>query len=653
MDPQFVSIPGGDAWLGEFERELSAIRSEMFAVEEQFFSKWSDSPEHRRASARNLLHYLALRRRDLRVLQSHLAAVGLSSLGRAESQVLPTIEAVLKIVQRLASKDGTTNMTPVNLPLSSSNGRTLLESNTRALLGEAPARRDVRIMVTLPSEAADDYTIVRDLLASGMDCARINAAHDDQDAWERMVRHIERARAEVGRPCRILVDLAGPKLRTGPIQPGPPVLRWRPRRDAYGRVASPARLWLTATEHPSVAPEPADATLTVPADWIRILQAGDVIKLFDARDSMRALKVVASRSGGIWAESEQTAYVVPGTMLYLIRGTSAASAAPPVFYGTQIGPLPSVPEVLQLAQGDTLVLTRSQMPGVAAVVDHRGKALEPARMSVTLPEIFDDVQPGESIWFDDGKIGGVIRTVSDERIEVTITHTKPGGARLGADKGINLPDSQLRLPPLTPKDIADLTFIARRADLVGYSFVRSEGDVHALQARLAALGRDMGIVLKIETRRAFEQLPELLLAAMRSPSSGVMIARGDLAIECGYERLAEVQEEILWLAEASHTPVIWATQVLETLTKNGIPSRAEITDAAMGERAECVMLNKGPYVVEAVRALDNILVRMQAHQRKKSAMLRHLELADRFLSESPEFVADAAAHVACAEGAAP
>ena len=138
-------------------------------------------------------------------------------------------------------------------------------------------------------------------------------------------------------------------------------------------------------------------------------------------------------------------------------------------------------------------------------------------------------------------------------------------------------------------------------------------------------------MLKIETRKAFEELPSLLLAAMSSPSAGVMIARGDLAIECGYERLAEVQEEILWMAEASHTPVIWATQVLDNLAKTGIPSRAEITDAAMSARAECVMLNKGPYIVDAVRVLDDILTRMQTHQHKKTSMLRDLRVAERFL----------------------
>lgn len=150
-------------------------------------------------------------------------------------------------------------------------------------------------------------------------------------------------------------------------------------------------------------------------------------------------------------------------------------------------------------------------------------------------------------------------------------------------------------------------------------------DVHALQAALAKQGAPhLGVVLKIETRRGFEQLPRILLSALRLPRVGVMIARGDLAVECGFERLAEVQEEIRWVSEAAHVPVTWATQVLETLAPKGVPSRAEINDAAMGERAECVMLNKGPHVVEAVRMLDGILRRMAAHMEKKTPTLRRL-----------------------------
>jgi pyruvate kinase len=183
----------------------------------------------------------------------------------------------------------------------------------------------------------------------------------------------------------------------------------------------------------------------------------------------------------------------------------------------------------------------------------------------------------------------------------------------------------MRLSAVTEKDASDLRFVAANADMVGLSFIRNVSDVESLWARLAEFGgENLGVVLKIETRRAFEMLPDLLLQAMRSPSFGVMIARGDLAVECGFERLAEVQEEILWLCEAAHTPVIWATQVLQTLAKTGMLSRAEVTDAAVGERAECVMLNKGPHIVDAMRVLDNILQRMQAHQSKKRSMLRRL-----------------------------
>ena len=183
----------------------------------------------------------------------------------------------------------------------------------------------------------------------------------------------------------------------------------------------------------------------------------------------------------------------------------------------------------------------------------------------------------------------------------------------------------LPVSALTEKDVSDLTTVVEIADLVQMSFVQDPSDVVLLHDVLARLGGDrLGVVLKIETRRAFERLPQLLLTAMRRPRVGVMIARGDLAVEVGYERLAELQEEILWLCEAAHLPVIWATQVLEQLSKSGLPSRAEISDAAMGERAECVMLNKGPHIDEAVVVLDDILSRMAEHHYKKTALLPQL-----------------------------
>jgi pyruvate kinase len=167
--------------------------------------------------------------------------------------------------------------------------------------------------------------------------------------------------------------------------------------------------------------------------------------------------------------------------------------------------------------------------------------------------------------------------------------------------------------------------------MVGLSFTNSAADVKALREELARRGGEhVAAVVKIETKRGFANLPHILLEAMGFPACGVMIARGDLAVETGFERLAEVQEEILWVCEAAHVPVIWATQVLEALTKRGHATRAEITDAAMGQAAECVMLNKGLHIQRAVRVLDDILQRMQGHRAKKRSMLRKLELAALF-----------------------
>jgi pyruvate kinase len=168
--------------------------------------------------------------------------------------------------------------------------------------------------------------------------------------------------------------------------------------------------------------------------------------------------------------------------------------------------------------------------------------------------------------------------------------------------------------------------VAGLADIVGYSFVQSAADVAHLQQELARIApeRQLGLAAKIETALAVRNLPEIIVQAAGRQPLAVMIARGDLAVEIGFGRLAEIQEEILWLCEAAHVPVIWATHVLDSFVRKGSHSRAEMTDAAMAERAECVMLNKGPHVLEAVGVLDDVLGRMEAHQAKKTSRLRAL-----------------------------
>ncbi len=628
-DARSAATPGAKrvaALLGNLQR----LGADLLQMEAEWEDAIQDTHPTYRASARNLVHYLALRRHDIRQVQEELAALGLSSLGRTESHVLAGLDAVGEILGRLAGipfKPLAVRAPAVGIAA----GRALLRAHTEALLGPVPARRSVRIMVTMPAEAADDYALVKQLVENGMDCMRINCAHDDRDAWHRMVEHLRRARRELGRKCRILMDLAGPKLRTGPIAVETQVLKWGPQRDLYGRVTTPAHIWLTPAEAPEAPPPlPVDGTLRIHHRLMDEICSDHEVTFTDLRGKARSLQVGRAVGRSYWAAAAQTAYLRAGSVLQVrYHGASVASGT------AEVGAPSLDKQFITLKPGDPLLITKALSPGTPAT--YEGTTLvAPATIGCTLPAVFDSVRAGEPIWFDDGKIGGVIETVEPEILRVRITSAKSAGSKLGADKGINLPESDLRLPGMTHKDVGDLEFIADHADIVGLSFVKRIDDVLRVQQHLADLHADhLGLILKIETRSGFEQLPNLLLSAMRRERIGVMIARGDLAVECGYERLAEVQEEILWICEAAHVPVIWATQVLETLAKKGVPSRAEITDAAMGERAECVMLNKGPYLIAALRALEDITRRMETHQNKKSARLRSLGLSARLVRARP------------------
>jgi pyruvate kinase len=610
-------------------RELVHLRDQVSRFERDYSEKLTGLHSHYRYSAINLLHYLALRQHDLRALQEQLAILGLSSLGRAESHVMVNLDTVCKSLHQLLGLEDSAPECP-DRRVGLLEGKSLLKEHTDHLFGPEPLTRMVRIMVTMSTEAASDPDLVRQLVESGMDCMRINCAHDHPGVWAGMIANLKSACAATAKRCVVLMDLAGPKLRTGALELTPAVIKWRPKRDDHGRLVRSARLWLTPVEGSEGAPEHADASLKMPRQWLESLNPGDTVRFFDARDAARTLTVTEARGSHHWAECAQTAYVAADTVFQICRA-SRTSDQSSLEHSARIASVPQSAKPLMLKKGDSLHLTKALVPGRPATYSSDGTLLTPATIGITLPQIFADVRAGEPIWFDDGKIGGIITQVDADILTVEITQARDGGEKLAADKGINLPESQLRLPALTEEDVANLSFIAANADIVGYSFVQSEDDLIQLQGKLKELGRDnIGIILKIETKRGFENLPELILAAMRSPSVGVMIARGDLAVECGYERLAEVQEEILWISEAAHVPVIWATQVLEHLAKSGTPSRAEVTDAAMGERAECVMLNKGPHIVDAVRLLDNVLQRMAAHQDKKSAQLRQLHLVDRF-----------------------
>ncbi len=583
--------------------DLTNLERAMSELEADYADDIAQVQAEHQPDAVNLTHYLALRQSDVRSLQRALSKLGLSSLGRCEPHVLATIESVH------AALDPTTSVSVVS-PLSFEAGRGALDRNTDALFGPRPSGRVPRIMVTLPSEAATDYELVRQLVALGMDVARINGAHDGPEAWVRMACNVRKASDELARSCRISMDLPGPKMRTGPLVEGPQVVRVRPRRDLRGVAVAPAPLRLVGAPASASGASPA---LPVEPAWLKRREPGDVVEVVDTRGSHRQLHIVQCDEHQATAQVWDTTYVETGSVLSC--GDDSAV----------VGALPAISQHHLLCVGDRLRLTQSQERVEPWIHGQSGIA----RIGCSLPAVFDVAQPGQHVVLDDGKLTGVIESLGPGEIVIRIERASARGSKLRAEKGINFPETDLPLDAVTDADLPLLRIAADHADMVALSFLRHECDVDSLQEYLRQVGAEgCGLVLKIETGSAFTRLPEILLHAMRSPSVGVMIARGDLAVEAGYERLAELQEEILWLCEAAHLPVIWATEVLDHLARTGQPSRAEVTDAAMGQRAECVMLNKGPYVGMAIVVLDDILRRMAGHQRKKTALLRPLHSWD-------------------------
>ncbi len=586
--------------LPELHAQLCAIRDRLHAAEAAAADQIAAVQPQHRSSARNLVHYVAIRQHDLRPLQVSLSAYGLSSLGRTESEVLSWLLTVIETVA--AMLDGRHRH---DIWGALDSGDLMLVRNTMATLGDvhSKADRDTRIMVTMPSEAADNEVLVRRMGAAGMDIARINCAHDEETSWNRMVSSVRALPGDV----LVAMDLGGPKLRTGPLEAGPKVIKVKPTRNDRGVVTEPARVRFVAEDQRFVVGATETETVIPVRGELAGLHVGDQLTMRDARGRRRKLQVASVEQAGVVVTFDRTVYFETGEQIQ-------PGALKPFI----VGELPEARQHLFVIAGDEIRLQRDMMPQPA----HTKRV---HRIGCSLEAAFSDVQPGHRALFDDGKIEGLVREVTPDEIIVDVVRAGAAGVKLRAEKGINLPDTILRIPALTSDDRSHLPFVAQHADMVNLSFVRSREDVADLIHELEQLGADrLAITLKIETEPGFMALPQMLLEAMRWGEVGVMIARGDLAVELGFDRLAEVQEEILWVCEAAHVPVIWATQVLDSLARTGLPSRAEVTDAAMSRRAEAVMLNKGPFIVEAISALDSILSRMGGHVDKKRSLMRPL-----------------------------
>ena len=568
-----------------------------------------------RFSAYNLVHYMAYRSLNIKNLNEFLFVHGIIGLQDAREHLMPSVLAIRRELYKLSEQK---DPDPSELTTNLWQHKKLRKKHAKELLGAKGKKRSVRIMVTQPVEALKNPDLMSDMIANGMDTVRINCAHDTPAQWLQLIENAKRIAKEKGKSIKITMDLAGPKIRTGAIAPGPQVLRIKPKRSDLGETVQTAKLVLF-TENDAI-PINIGAFAVVSKAFIDTLNLNDNLVLKDVRGKKRKLTVIEKTGGLVWCECQKSAYLQIGTK---IKNNTAKTA-------TKITSLPSKIPYLRLKKGDKISIHSNNEMGSPAVYDSDGTIMQHARISCTSPEIFKDVHPKEKVVFDDGKIEGTILENTGEQLLVEISNGKEGGTKLRADKGINFPNSKLTLSGLTHKDREDLKFAVRHVDVINMSFVNSAADVFELLSELQKLNAidTVGVILKIETMQGFKNIVEILLAAMQAKPVGVMIARGDLAIECGWNNIGIVQEELLKICRSAHLPTIWATQVLENLAKKGIPSRAEITDAMMAQNADCVMLNKGPHIIEAISLLDTILTNVQKVRKDKRGFLKDMGMVD-------------------------
>ena len=466
------------------------------------------------------------------------------------------------------------------------------------------------MLVTLPSAAADDPALIPELVSSGMDVAWIHCAHHPRELWAALAGQVRTAAQTQQRPCRIAMDLAGPRLRTGPLPSLPGVVAARPERDRYGRLVQPVRiLALPQGSAPPPESDPQLVLLPVVGNSWRQLDSGDRLRSRDASGRWRELVVDRRLDHGVVLHCRQHCRFIAGLVFRQEGG--------PV--RLEVAALPECPGELLLRRGDRLRL------GGETIGHQASPALGPARVGCSLPEVLGDLEAGQRVLFDEGRIGAVVVTPAGRHsraaaaaaaaaaadpyahahdssepelepeleleVELEIVEARPKGSHLRAGKGINLPDTRLRRPALSARERDDLCVACRHADLVIASGVRSGDDIACLRRALAEQGSPCpGLVLRIETRQAFLNLPRLLLAAMAAPIPlGVMIARDALAVECGRDGLSAIEQEIQRVCAAAHVPCIRAA------------------NAAVAPRVEALMCNQGGNGPEPLRTLGRVV----------------------------------------------
>lgn len=558
----------------------------------------------------NMRHYLRLRQKDNTELQDRLTRVGLSSLGRSQPHILHSLDLIVEMLSRCQNIEFQNSENALSIDEAEE-----IMAKRATIFGGEPRpkkRAETKIMLTLPSEAAKEPSMIEEFANAGVGIFRINTAHDGPEEWGAMASKIAELNQNLHpqNKLKIYVDLAGPKIRTGNIRKVKTKIKFEAGTNLYITKKTDKEIFENAY---SIEVEP---------EFYKKAKKEDEIHLSTPGEKQRRLKVLSRGKDYIICELNKKITLTENSRLSIKRKKA--------FYETEILNIPEITEEIRLFEGDTLFLSIDEIVGYAKNKDKNDEIGESAAIFCTQKEFTKDAKVGDKVFIDDGKIGLSVIQKQNGGLLCRVIQTKAKGETLKEEKGINFPDSKTLVDAITDEDRKNLEYVLEYADILGVSFAQSDKDIIALKDILRANNKEhIAIVAKIETKMAVKNLPSILEALMYHEFGGIMIARGDLAIEVEFENMSYLQEEILDLCEAAHTPVIFATQVLENQMKNNLPSRAEITDAAFAQRADCVMLNKGPFAINTIKKLEFILTRMHTIFKKNRLLLGPCDIWNR------------------------
>jgi len=507
--------------------ELLSLRNKIVDFEQEMSGELSSVAAENLDNARNLVHYIGFKQPDITLLQSKLLALGLNPLENPESNVLDRIDAVLGALAQISK-----------LPLEFNSERLRLE--------KPPVSNSETFIGALPQEAAHNYQVGLRLLEAGINLFKVSSAHGDQNQWQKMIHNLRRASLDSGRKCLVLFDLDN-TIRVGEFQQHSPVLKLEPERNKKGQVIRNAVVRFVMPGYQSKCSLPE-----IPIEKLNyhLLKNNDIIYLRDTAERSRRLKVTEVKKDYIEAETDKTIYLDNGIRIMFLRKSEIIDHA-------NIGKLPSVEFIPTLFNGDELIITSLGTIGEPAICNDKGQILQPARISCTCQSVFNDVKPGERVFFNKSKLEGITLKVKENEILVKITRSGKRGTELHRGDGMAFPDSSLHLQILPDIALQYLEFASQHADAIEISASCTADDLKSiLQLMKKKSILKMGLVLKVDSVDNLKNLPQLMLTGMQRNLMGLEICPGKLAIGQSNECVEETKRQLTRWCIAARIPVI-------------------------------------------------------------------------------------------------